>query len=139
MGENKHIEELDAFAKKYIKEVEVETPSIDFTNTIMQSILKVENTTLYKATPLISKKAWFVVLGTLLALLFIPFKSSESTESILDKVGYSYLPNLEMPSLLGDVSLSVSTTTIYSFVFLAILVLVQVHFLKSHFTNKLGS
>lgn len=137
MGENKHIEELDVFAKKYIKEVEAETPSIDFTNTIMQRILKVENTALYKATPLISKKAWFVVLGTLVALLFIPFKSSERSESILDKVGYSYLPNIEMPSLFADVSLSVSTTTIYSFVFLAILVLVQVHFLKNYFINKL--
>ncbi len=137
MGENKHIEELDAFAKKYIKEVEVETPSIDFTNTIMQSILKVENTALYKATPLISKKAWFIVLGTLLTLLFIPFKSSENTESVLDKVGYSYLPSLEIPNFLGDISLSVSTTTIYSFVFLAILVLVQVHFLKSHFAKNI--
>lgn len=137
MGENKHIEELDAFAKKYIQDIEVETPSIDFTNAIMQNILKTENKALYKAKPLITKKGWFVVLGTLLALLFFPFKSSERTESVLDKVGYSYVPNIEMPSFFADVSLSVSTTTIYSFVFLAILILVQVHFLKNHFASKL--
>ena len=38
MGENKHIKELDAFAKKYVKEISTEQPSLDFTASLMKKI-----------------------------------------------------------------------------------------------------
>ena len=40
MGENKYIEELDTFSKKYVKEIQQEKPSLDFTSSIMQNIAK---------------------------------------------------------------------------------------------------
>lgn len=138
MGENKHIEELDTFAKKYIKEIEVETPSVNFTDKLM-NVLQQENSLIYKATPLISKKVWFILLGALVALIFIPFKKSEKKPAILDKVDLSFFEKLEMPTLFDGANLSVSTTTTYAFVFLAIMVTIQVYMLKNHFDKKLES
>ena len=50
MGENKHIEELDAFAKKYVKDVEQELPTFDFTSSVMNKITEVEISSVYKTT-----------------------------------------------------------------------------------------
>jgi hypothetical protein len=54
MGENKHIEELDAFAKKYVKEIKQDKPSLDFTASIMEIITKESASKVFKTTALIS-------------------------------------------------------------------------------------
>lgn len=67
MGENKHIKEIDAFTKKYVKEIKTETPSLDFTSNLMKSIQQldaVKSVTVYK--PLISKKRGLLFLQLLL-------------------------------------------------------------------------
>ena len=138
MGENKHIEELDAFAKKYIKEIKVESPSKDFTANLM-NILQQENSLLYKATPLISKKVWYIIFAGIIALFFIPFKQSEKSTPFLDKIDFSFFEKIEFPSLFEGVEFSFSTTTIYSFVFLALMVFIQVYMLKNHFDKRLES
>ena len=72
MGENKHIQELDAFAKKYVKEIKVEQPSLEFTASIMQTIAK-ENrakTKVLSVTPLISKKGWALIFVFIVGILW---------------------------------------------------------------------
>ena len=132
MGENKHIEELDAFAKKYIKEIETESPSKEFTNSLMKNILTQQNTTVFKATPLISKKGWFVIFTSIIVLFFIPFKASE--KSIFNTYNFSFFDNIQIPNLLE--SLNVSNTFVYSFLFFGLMMVIQVVYLKNHFNKR---
>ncbi|TVZ57110.1 hypothetical protein OD91_2416 [Lutibacter sp. Hel_I_33_5] len=136
MGENKHIEELDAFAKKYVQEIKIEKPSVNFTANIMDVLLKKENSAIYKPVPLISKKVWFILVGMVVALFVIPFKKSEKGLFELPEVNLSFLEKVQVPNLLENISFS--STTIYAVFFLAIMLFAQILFLKGHFNRRIN-
>ena len=73
MGENKHIKELDAFAKKYVQEIPEEKVSLDFTASIMKSIATESKNSVFKTKALIPKKGWFLIASLIIAIFFIPF------------------------------------------------------------------
>jgi len=134
MGENKHIKELDAFAKKYIKEIPSEKLSLDFTASLMKKIALEQNSEVYKAKALISKKGWFLIVASILALIFIPFKSSEKNLINVPKLEFNFLDNFQFTNLFA--SLSVSNVTLYAVLFFGILFFAQIIFLKKHFDKR---
>ena len=137
MGENKHIEEIHAFAKKYVNEIPTETPSADFTSNLMKSITSLESvksTIAYK--PLISKKAWFVVLAAIVAIVFIPFNSSGEALFTLPEVNFSFLEKLNFSGMFQNVNVS-NTTFIIALVF-GLLLSIQIVYLKGFFEKRLS-
>ena len=135
MGENKHIEELDAFAKKYIKEIPQEKPSLDFTASIMQSIVKESTSKVFKTKALISKKVWILISLLVLAALFVPFKESKISALNLPELDFSFLDKIQMPNLFE--SFAVSNTVLYSIFFLGLMIIAQVVFLKGYFEKRI--
>ena len=135
MGENKHIEELDAFAKKYVKEVPLEKPSIDFTASIMQTILKEKTINVYKPKALITKKGWFLIVSLLLVAIFVPFKQLKQTSIKLPEIDFSFMSKIQIPNLFEY--LTVSNTVLYSVFFFGIMIFAQVVFLKGYFENRI--
>ena len=135
MGENKHIEELDAFAKKYVKEVPLEKPSIDFTASIMQTILKENTSNVFKAKALITKKGWFLIISLLLVAIFVPFKQLKETSIKLPEIDFSFMSKIEIPNLFE--SIAVSNTVLYSVFFFGIMIFAQVVFLKNYFEKRI--
>ncbi len=136
MGENKHIKEIDAFAKKYVKEIPTETPSVDFTSNLMKSIAQlapVKSTLVYK--PLISKKGWFVVGLAILAVVLIPFSTNKEEIVTLPKLDFSFLNKLSFSSVFEN--LAVSNTTFIITIIFGLFLLVQILFLKGFFEKKL--
>ena len=134
MGENKHIEELDAFAKKYIKEVEIETPSVDFTANIMQSILQTENLELYKATPLISKKVWGVLAIVLIGSMVFVSKGTSLSWIKMPAFKMNYLSRIQIPNVFENIT--ISNTMLYACFFFTVMVFIQIYYLKNHLTKK---
>jgi len=137
MGENKHIEEIDAFAKKYIKEIPVESPSVDFTANLMHTIsqLQTEKTIVYK--PLISKKGWFVVVAAVIAIIILPFKSSEEGFFTLPEMNLSFLEKLNFSGVFESVS--VSTPILYLAILFSVLIFIQIFYLKGYFEERINS
>ena len=135
MGENKHIEELDAFTKKYIKEVTIETPSVDFTANLME-ILQQENAKIYKPSPLISKKMWSVLVVFLVGSILYVSKGTSVTWMKMPKLDLSYITSIEMPNLFENIT--ISNTMLYACFFFTLMIFIQVHFLKNHFTKNLN-
>lgn len=136
MGENKHIEEIHAFAKKYVKEIPKETPSVDFTVNLMKSITQIETvrkTIVYK--PLISKKGWFVVVLAIISVFLIPFNSSKEQTFTLPKLNFSFLDKLGFSGVLEGLSVS-STTFIIALIF-GLLMSIQIVYLKGYFEKRL--
>ena len=134
MENNKNIHELDAFAKKYVKEIKQEQPSLDFTASIMQTIAKESTAKVFKRTVLISKKVWFVISVFVLAAVFIPFKASYKGLVNLPKVNFSFFDKIQITNLFE--SFSVSNTVLYSVFFFGVMFTAQVVFLKSHFNKR---
>lgn len=134
MGENKHIKELDAFAKKYVQEIEQEKPSIDFTASIMNKIDLESRSEVFKTKALITKKGWFVISLLVSAVIFIPFNKSEKSVLNLPELDFSFFNKIQIPSLFE--SFSVSNTVLYAVVFFGLMFFAQVVFLKNHFNKK---
>jgi hypothetical protein len=137
MGENKHIKEIDAFAKKYVKEIPVASPSIDFTANLMRKIHElqtVKTTVAYK--PLISVKGWVLVVASLIALVLIPFKSSNKEWFTLPEMNFSFLEKLNFAGLFENVH--VSNTTLYLAITFSALIFIQIFYLKGYFEKQIN-
>lgn len=134
MGENKHIEELDAFAKKFVKEIPQEKPSESFTSSLMQVIAEESTPKVFKTSALISRKVWVLIFLLITTVLFIPFKESEKSVFNLPKVDFSFFDKIQIPNLFESISLS--STVLYAVFFFGLMIIAQVFFLKNHFNKR---
>ncbi|WP_159950757.1 hypothetical protein [Polaribacter septentrionalilitoris] len=135
MGENKHIEELDAFAKKYVKEIAQEKPSIDFTASILDKIaLEKSQKSVFKTKALISKKSWFAIFTLLLAIVLLSNKYSEKSVLEFPEVDFSFLDKIQIPNLFE--SLTISNSVLISVFLFGLMFIAQVVFLKKHFDKR---
>lgn len=137
MGENKHIEEIHAFTKKYLNEIPTESPSIDFTKNLMDKIAEIqpEKEIVYK--PLISKKGWFLVAASIIAIILLPFKNSEEGLFTLPEVNFSFFEKMSFSGIFESVN--VSTTTASLLVLFSILFFIQIFYLKGEFERRINS
>jgi hypothetical protein len=136
MGENKHIKELDAFAKKYVKEIDKEGPSLGFTSNLMQKIVE-ENHQFSKIDankPLISKSIWILLALAVVAVLFIPFKNNEESMFNFPDLNFSFLEKIQFSGFLE--TFTVSNTVLYAVLFFGIMLFAQVLFLKKYFNKN---
>lgn len=134
MGENKNIKELDAFAKKYVKEIQQEKPSLDFTASLMDKIVEVKMAIPFKASPLISKKVWFAIVAIVIAVLGISYQSTGDKVAVLSKLDFSFIDNVQITTILDGVS--ISNTVLYAFLFFGLMIVVQFVYLKNHFNKR---
>lgn len=136
MEENKNTQ-VNAFLKRQIQELPLETPSKNFTSNIMNVLNdeKVYTTIQYK--PLISKKIWFVAAAAIIAIFLIPFQKREG--GLLEKVSIdlSFADKISFSGLLEG--LTVSNTAFYGLLFFAIMVFIQVVYLKGQFDKKMAT
>ncbi|RSC92708.1 hypothetical protein [Tenacibaculum singaporense] len=137
MGENKNIKELDAFVKKYINEIEEEIPSVDFTANIVDAILNEEQSSIYKAKPLISKKVWVVLASLLTVSMLFVSKGTSLSWLKIPKMRIDYLSNIQLPNLFENIT--VSNLMLSACFFFTVMVFVQIYYLKNHFTRKFNS
>lgn len=134
MEKNKNMTELDAFVKKYVKEIHTESPSADFTASLMGKIVVEHQKSIFRSKALISKKGWLVIFGLVLAAIFIPFKKSEERLLNLPRIDFSFLDKIQMPNLFEN--FSVSNTVTYAICFFGLMFMAQVIFLKNYFEKR---
>ncbi|TCI90650.1 hypothetical protein [Tenacibaculum sp. M341] len=135
MGENKHIDELDSFAKKYMNDIESEIPSMDFTKNIMTTIEATETSKVFKTEPLISKKVWLLLVVTLIASIFYVYKKSSTQLINLPKIEWDLFSKIKIFNAFKNIE--VSNVTLYACFFFTLLIFVQISFLKNRFEKRL--
>ena len=135
MGENKHIKELDAFAKKYVKEIDTESPSLNFTASILDKIA-LENTkeSVFKTKALISKKSWFVIIASLLAIVLLTNQYSEKSIFNIFETDFSFIDKIQIPNFFETIS--ISNTVLISVFLFGLMFIAQVVYLKNHFNKR---
>lgn len=136
MEDNKN-KQMDAFLRKHIQEIPLESPSKDFTNTIM-GVLEEEASLKAQYTPLISKKIWVgiatLITAFIVALFVIPFQKQQ--DSLLDKVplDFSFLDRISFSGLFEG--LSISSSTFYAMLLFSIMIGVQIFYIKGYFSKR---
>lgn len=137
MEENRNTQ-LDAFLKKQLQEIPLESPSQNFTANIMDVIQQEESAVVIKYKPLISKKIWFVVAAAVVAIFFfIPFQKKEG--GLLEKVSldFSFMDQINFSGAFSG--LSVSTIAFYGLLFFAVMIFIQVVYLKGYFAKRIAT
>ena len=123
----KHIETL---TKKIMKEVPLESPSLNFTANVMSQLRPKTVSIPYK--PLISKKVWFLVAACIAVLVFFSINNSVSDSKWIGMLLAKDQLNFSLNSFVPQIK--VSKTFIYSSVFLAFFILAQIPYFK--YNNK---
>ncbi|MUU77721.1 hypothetical protein [Winogradskyella endarachnes] len=129
--DNKKIEQ---FINNIMSEAGLEQPSLDFTANVLSQIevTSTSNATVYK--PLISKSVWILILGSFIALIgYVIIGNTETTASWIDRLE---LPKVSL-NLFENVSSHLSSTLMYAFVLLALMVSIQVPLVKYYFKNRI--
>ncbi|WP_439127705.1 hypothetical protein [Polaribacter sp.] len=134
MGENKHIEELDAFAKKYVKEITPEKTSTEFTKNVLNIILEEEKKAIYKPTPIISKKIWLLAAFFIAICCFFLFKVNSTKTIKFPELDFSFFNNLTNYNVLENIS--ISSSIMYAVVIFSVLALIQIGFLKNYLSKQ---
>ncbi len=128
---------LDKLAKKVMYETSLESPSLNFTANIMAQVnaVKISDVTVYK--PLISKNVW-LLFAVVIASVCAYFVFGNSLEGMgwFEAIDFSFLPNIEISNPLS--SFTVSKTFMYSIVFFAIMLFIQIPILKRRFDDELA-
>ncbi|SDS72750.1 hypothetical protein SAMN04515667_2841 [Formosa sp. Hel1_31_208] len=127
---------LDNLSRKVIGESTIESPSLDFTQTLMSRINMLHT---YKVTayePLISMRSWILIAFGMIAILgYSVFGTSKSENGLLSDLGLERFSNYEFTNPLA--SMEFSQTVIYSVVLFAIMLCIQIPLLKRYFNQRL--
>lgn len=130
---DKQIEQL---VDKMMKDVTLETPSLDFTTKVMTKVLDVKANTVTTYKPLISKKIWYSIFtGILVLVLYVSFSGTENSNNFLDTLNSEILQKFNPSKLFSGVHFS--RTTAYACVLLALMLLVQIPILKWYTDRRL--
>ena len=132
---NNQKEEFDAFAKKYVKEILQESPSSNFTATLMHRIAQ-ESVSKSKSTrALISKKAWFVLAALFIGVLCLPYVQDEASFITIPELNFSFLNTVQRMNFVE--SFSMTDTVSFPFLFFGLMLIVQLFILKNYFDKRL--
>ena len=133
--EEKDTKYIDNLSKKVIGKSTIESPSFDFTNTVMSQInaLQESKSTVYK--PLISKPVWFLItIGFLASSLYVLFFGTKTESSNwMQSINFSMFSNINLDIL---PSVSISKTFTYAVLFFGLMVCIQIPLLKNHFDKR---
>ena len=132
---NNQKEEFDAFAKKYVKEILQESPSSNFTATLMHRIAQ-ESVSKSKSTgALISKKARFVLAALFIGVLCLPYVQDEASFITIPELNFSFLNTVQRMNFVE--SFSMTDTVSFPFLFFGLMLIVQLFILKNYFDKRL--
>lgn len=134
MEKNKQNLQEDAFVKKYLKEIELQKPALNFTENVMSILAKESKIKVVKNEPLISKNIWFLVASFVGVCFYFVLKAKKSIGISFPEVDFSFISKLEMPNFLSSVS--VSNLMLLVFGLFTLFFFVQIFFLKNHFAKR---
>ena len=131
---------VDELVDKMMRSSRLETPSFNFTDVVMQHIVATSENKVTAYKPLISKTVWgFILVGFISIVIYAVFAAQTETTGWLDAVDYSLFSNNKISHMLANLKFPntvISKTFVYAFVFLAVMVCIQIPILKHHFNQR---
>jgi hypothetical protein len=113
----------------------LESPSLEFTEKVMEKVYALEASSATDYKPLISKRAWMAIVFVFVSLVVYVMLNGNTSES-------QWLANLKIPkfelNVMDKLNIQLSKTFSYAVIFLAVMIGVQVTVLKSYFDRRLS-
>jgi len=127
---------LDDLSRKVIGESTIESPSLDFTQTLMSQIKTLHANKVTTYEPLISMRSWVLIAFGMIAIFgYSVFGTSKSESSLLSDLGLERFSNYEFTNPLANMEFS--QTLIYAVVLFAVMFCIQIPLLKRYFDQRL--
>ncbi|CAN5439188.1 hypothetical protein BH11BAC3_BH11BAC3_21650 [soil metagenome] len=127
-------QQLEAFVDGLMKNTSLDSLSPDFTKTLMNKILvnEVEQAVVYK--PLISKRAWWLMgAGIILLIIYFMNIAGTPTDNWIQPVDFGN----KMDDFFKQIPvLTSSAISLYAVVILAVMLFVQIAWLKKYFNRR---
>lgn len=127
--------DIDEFIKSIMKEANVETPSADFLNKVMDSVKlepKFSASKVYR--PLISKSAWVAITMVIVALCVFILSGTFQNSKIFSDIGFAKFNELFSINLFERIQFSDTFT--FSFVLFSLLVILQLAVIKNYYNKQ---
>lgn len=126
---------MDEFTKYIMMEADVEAPSADFLNKVMDSV-KLESkpslSEVYK--PLISKSVWAIITAAIIALSIFIVTGTSQNPTMFSTIDLDIFNKINSVNLLGRIHFSDTFTL--SFVLFSIFVILQLVVIKNYFNKQ---
>ena len=126
-------EKLDAMLERLMRDEALESPSVNFTDKVMDKVYGIESSTVTVYKPLISKRVWLLIALSFVVLVAFVMLNNGSTDS-------QWLSSLELPrpefTLFDNINFQLSETFKYAVLFLAVMIGVQMTVIKSYFGRR---
>lgn len=134
-NENKYVE---AFTDKVLKDTKLESPSFDFTDAVMSQVEAIQYSKATRYKPLISKPVWVVIsIGFLSFVAYLLFQNNTTTTSEwLTNIDFSLIFDNALTKLFSN--LQFSNIFVYAMLLFAIMLCVQISWLKNYFDKRLS-
>jgi hypothetical protein len=127
--------QLDVLAKKILKNASLESPSFSFTEQVMSQVNALSDNEITTYKPLISKRIWLLISASfVLTIAYIMYTNSGSTSGWLNTIDLSVLTNNKLTSVVSGFNMS--QTAAYIIGLFALMICVQVTYLKHHFNKR---
>ncbi|TDY14294.1 hypothetical protein [Meridianimaribacter flavus] len=134
-NENKYVE---AFTDKVLKDTKLESPSFDFTDAVMSQVEAIQYSKATRYKPLISKPVWVVIsIGFLSFVAYLLFqKNTKSSSEWFTNIDFSLVFDNALTKLFSN--LQFSNIFVYAMLLFAIMLCVQISWLKNYFDKRLS-
>ena len=131
---NKEDKNIEKLVDKMMKETPLETPSFDFTSTIMSAVWASDKKNSFSYKPVISKRGWFIILsaiGGLISWLIFNGYTQNNTATNFD---FSFINPGRMLNLLSGFQFSGTTATIM--LIAMTMIFIQIILLKGYLNKR---
>jgi hypothetical protein len=126
---------IDQFIDRLMSSDALEQPTKDFTDKVMLKIESIHESTALVYKPLISKSVWFVILGCFMAAVASVYvKEPIANNGWFNKFEWSNIYVNPFENLV----FSFSPALMYAFVFLTLMIGIQVPLLKHYFNKRMA-
>lgn len=126
---------LDDLSRKVIGESAVESPSFDFTQTVMSKVKALGTSRATTYVPLISKPTWlFIGLGIVSSIGYALFGTSNTETTWFDHIKLNRFIDFSFTNTLT--SFDVSQTMVYTALLFAIMLAIQIPILKYQLNKR---
>lgn len=128
--------QLEDLIRKSVKEVGLESPSADFTKTLMSQIkVSAQSTSVTMYKPLISRAGWAILAIVVLALSFYALDHKLDIQMAwVEKMNLGALPKLHLKDVLPN--LAISNIFLYSLLIFALFAVIQMVFLMQRLNRE---
>jgi len=133
--ENKSI---DVLVDKMMKEVDLKSPSLDFTAHIMSQVEELSSLKTISHKPLISKWMWAIIALIIILLISLSLNVNiidNGTMSWYNTIDFSMLYNNSISQFFNGVT--ISKTLLYSVILFGGMLFIQIPLLKYYFNKRL--